>query len=196
MKNTKENKTRYKIRFYFISLWLLFLLVFLVTINIINEDKTFIGFKELFTTNWLSFSALLLSIIGLLLYKKLSYELKGAAHPPYKIEYAENQSYEYLTFLTTYIIPLISFKLSECRYVIIFIILLIVVGIIFVKTDLYYGNPTLALMGYRLYRVTISNHPELNEVILITRDKLYAGDSFLWRTLEDNVWMAKKINKE
>ena len=199
MGHSRKGNTVYKLRFYFISLWLLFLLIFFITIDIpisFSKEATFIGFKELIKRNWLAVVSLLLSVIGLLMCKRLDYEWRGAVHASYKIESVENQNYEYLTFLTTYIIPLISFSLSEVRFVIVLAILLIVIGCIFVKMDLYYGNPTLALMGYRLYRVTISNHPELREIILITRDRLYAGDSIAWRYLDQHVWMAKKVGKE
>lgn len=84
----------------------------------------------------------------------------------------KNENYEYLTFLTTYIIPLICIDLKNIRYIIVLGILLILIGAIFVKIDLYYGNPTLALMGYRLYRAEIENVDAPDGIILLTKDRL------------------------
>lgn len=79
----------------------------------------------------------------------------GVSNPPYEILSVKNENYEYLTFLTTYIIPLICIDLTKVRYVIVLGVLLVLIGFIFIRMDLYYGNPTLALMGYRLYRAEI-----------------------------------------
>ncbi len=50
-----------------------------------------------------------------------------------------------MTFLTTYIIPLVCIDLTKIRYVIVLVVLLVLIGFIFVRMDLYCGNPTLLL---------------------------------------------------
>jgi len=57
--------------------------------------------------------------------------------------------------------------------------------------DLYFGNPTLALLGYRLYKVKIANIQE--EVIVITKDKLSPNSEIKWIELGDNIWTAKEM---
>ena len=52
-----ENNTAVKLRFYFMSLWLLFVLIFLLTVDIpicFSKDAHFIGFGPLLKRNWLS----------------------------------------------------------------------------------------------------------------------------------------------
>ena len=187
-----------KIRFYFMSLWLLFILIFLLTVDIpisFSPDASFIGFAELFRRNILSSISLVCAICSGGLAWRIQYRWSGVSNPPYKVKKIKNENYEYLTFLTTYIIPLICIDLTQVRYVIILIVLLLIIGFIFVRMDLYYGNPTLALMGYRLYRAEIEGVDSADGIVLITRDRLSANAKVKWIEIDKFVWIAKEVNK-
>ena len=110
--------------------------------------------------------------------------------------YVKNENYEYLTFLTTYIIPLICIDLTKVRYVIVLGVLLVLIGFIFIRMDLYYGNPTLALMGYRLYRAEIKGCEAPDGIILISRDRLNKASSIKWIPIDEYVWIAKEIKND
>lgn len=97
-----------------------------------------------------------------------------------------------MTFLSTYIIPLICIDFDDIRYVFVLLILLIVIGAIFVKMDLYYGNPTLALLGYKIYRATLKDVNAPDGVILISKSKLTKDKSIKWIPLDEYVWVAKE----
>jgi len=125
----------------------------------------------------------------------MQYQWKGVTNPPYKIKAIKNENYEYLTFLTTYIIPLICIDFGNIRYIIVLVVLLIIIGYIFVKMDLYYGNPTLALMGYRLYRAEIEGLDVPDGVVLITKDRLTSNAAFKWIKIDDFVWVAKEVKE-
>lgn len=145
----RDTDTTLKLHFYIMSLWLLFVLLFLLTVDIPNE---------------------ILSV--------------------------KNENYEYLTFLTTYIIPLICIDLTKVRYVIVLGVLLVLIGFIFIRMDLYYGNPTLALMGYRLYRAEIKGCEAPDGIILISRDRLNKASSIKWIPIDEYVWIAKEIKND
>ena len=117
-------------------------------------------------------------------------------NPPYEILSVKNENYEYLTFLTTYIIPLICIDLTKVRYVIVLGVLLVLIGFIFIRMDLYYGNPTLALMGYRLYRAEIKGCEAPDGIILISRDRLNKASSIKWIPIDEYVWIAKEIKND
>ena len=125
---------------------------------------------------------------------QINYEWKGVSNPPYEISSIKNENYEYLTFLTTYIIPLICINLEKVRYVIVLAILLIIIGFIFIRMDLYYGNPTLALMGYRIYRAEIQGIDLPEGVVIISKDKLFSNSSIKWIPISKNVWVAKVVH--
>lgn len=111
-----------KIRFYMMSLWLLFVLIFLLTIDIpisFEAGAKFIGVLPLIKRNILASISAILALISWLLTCRAKYEWKGVTNPPHEITGVRNENYEYLTFLTTYIIPLICIDLKNIRYVIV-----------------------------------------------------------------------------
>lgn len=190
-------KTLLKVRFYIISLWLLFFLVAICTVEIPSfvesqtiKQKIILVLGE----NILPIISIILCVVCLILMLVTRYEWEGASNPAYKIKEIKNENYEYLTFLTTCIIPLICIDFDDFRYVIVFIVLLFIIGIIFIKMDLYYGNPTLAIMGYKLYRVEMEKVNAPNGIILITRDNLHKGKTIKWMKIDEYVWVAKEIN--
>ncbi|MCQ2470415.1 MAG: hypothetical protein MJ147_00075 [Clostridia bacterium] len=195
MRNTK-NKTKLKIRFYFMSLWLLFLLVSILAAKKPEtiSSKTIIEIIILsIKANVLTIASFLLSVVSFVLTIVTKYEFNGVSNPPYKIIEIKNENYEYLTFLSTCIIPLACIDLKKINGVTVLIILLIVIGAIFVKMNLYYGNPTLALLGYKIYRVKLQGLDSSDGTIIITKNKLTKDKLIKWIPLDENVWFAKEI---
>lgn len=194
-----EQDTAIKLRFYFMSLWLLFVLIFLLIVDIpscFSKDAHFIGFGPLLKRNWLAFISLLFAILGWLVASREKQRWAGVTNPPYKIESIKNENYEYLTFLTTYIIPLICIDLTKIRYVFVLAVLLVLIGFIFIRMDLYCGNPTLALMGYRLYRAEIKGVDAPDGIVLISKDRLSKRSAIKWIPIDKYVWIAKEIKND
>ena len=194
VESTEWKRTKLKLRFYIMSLWMLFVIICLLTVDIpisFAPDAKFIGIVPLLKRNVFPLISIIPAIISWVLACRTDYEWAGTYNPPYTIESVKNENYEYLTFLTTYIIPLACVDLKNVRYFLVLIVLLSFIGMIFIRMDLYFGNPTLALMGYKLYRARIENLAD--EVIIITKDKLSPNSKINWIELSDNVWTAKEI---
>lgn len=186
-----------KIKFYIMSLWLLFIFLFLLTFKFYDEEHKFIGIKDIVCDNIVSIGAIIFALIGIILSTSLKRKFKGVENPPYKILKIKNENYEYLTFLTTYIIPLVCIDLNNARYIIVLVALLLVIGFIFVKTDLYMGNPTLALLGYRLYRIEVETKKgSLNDILVISKDKLNVNEYIAWIEIDENNWHVRRIQND
>lgn len=124
--------------------------------------------------------------------------MKGTKELSFKITEIENIDYEHLTFLTTYIIPLVCFQFENLRYVIVFVILLIVIGLIYIRTDIFYTNPTLALLKFRIYKVTGTfRKREVREnIIIITKEELNIGDDVKYIKLDKRIYYASKVKTD
>ena len=182
-----------RIKLYIISLWLLFLLIIVKEFswdewNSCNELGENIWI--LITENTLSSLAFLLLILGVIFLFDLRRTVKGSLELPKKITQLKNLNYEHLTFLTTYIIPFICFELGDVRNTFIFIFLLVVIGAIYIKTNLFYSNPTLALLGYQIYEVETEKDTNM---ILIAQGELKEGESFVNLEVGNLVYYAKKL---
>ncbi len=186
-----------KFELYILSLWLLFFLIILVTADIpfcFGERCSFIGWDELFSRNVLSFIALFFLLAGFIFYMKFNFRVSGSKRLPARIIAIEDVNYEHLTFLTTYIIPLICFNLASTRYIFALVFLLVIIGIIYVRTDKFYANPTLAVLGFRLYKVTIKTRSSTKEnIVLIVKERLSIKDQVLTKELDEKVCFARKV---
>ena len=66
---------------------------------------------------------------------------------------------------------------------------IIVIGCIFVKTNLYYTNPSLVLLGFNVYKVTCKSQNAFGTGIVIIKGKLNAKDSIRYMALRICVCM-------
>lgn len=191
------NRTVEKFELYILSLWLLFLLIVVVTIDVpicFQPECSFIGLKALALRNVVPAIALVLVGLGALYYLRFNYKIAGSKSIPVEVTSIEDINYEHLTFLTTYIIPLICFNLTSERYLIALGLLLVVIGIIYVRTDKFYANPTLAVLGFRLYSAKVIRRTgEEVKVTLITRDQIKDGDRIRFLDLDDRVYYARGV---
>ena len=118
---------------------------------------------------------------------------------PWRIEEIENISFENLGFLATYIIPLLcfdlDFHLDEGRNAFMLLLVLFAIGAVYIKANLYYTNPSLALMNFRIYRITYSDQQITKKAIVLCREKLNINDSVFAKHIDENVYFIKKANK-
>ncbi len=190
----------FKIQLYIVSLLLLFILVFINKINIplcLGKDCECIGLESFIEINKANGIILILSILmiflGLVFYLvNFQYFIRGNKHLPEEIKQIENVNWEHLTFLTTYIIPFVTFNFNEDKNELILFILLVIIGCIYIKTNIFHTNPTLALLGYNIYKVSTENR---KNIIIISKRTLTKEDKIRVKLLSDNIYIADKILK-
>lgn len=186
-----------KIGLFFLSLWLLFILIIIITAVVpmcLYSECSFVGWIFLFENNIIPILCILSLVIGTVSYFDFIYSTEGTPELSFKITEIKKIDYEHLTFLTTYIIPLVCFQFDDPRYIIVFIIIITVIGMIYVKTDLFYANPTLAILGFRIYKINGDFRTEKRQnKILISKDNFLIGDQVKYYKLDDRIYYATKV---
>lgn len=176
------------------SFWIFFLLLFIVTIDIpicFGFNCEFIGFKELFSIrNIIAFVSVIFLILGVLYSYTFMKELEGDLRLPVTIVKIENVNYEYFALLVT-IISLVAFDFTTLRGLVLLIVLFVILCAIFIKTELFYSNPSFALLGFHIYRAD-TNNDLLKNKILITRDKIKCQDKVKYMKISENIYFTKK----
>lgn len=163
-----------------------------------KSDYQFIGLSKLLLLNILPIICLLFMLIGLIFLKYFNYKfMKGAPGLPQKVLEIKDINYETVSFLITYIIPLLFFIIgedsSEARNFVVLIITIIIIGIIYCRTNLFYTNPTLAILGFQIYKISTKQN---KDIIVILKGKLKKDDSFCPRLIDDNIYFIKKVPHE
>ncbi|MCO4125721.1 MULTISPECIES: anti-phage protein KwaA [Enterobacter cloacae complex] len=195
MRNSDGGMIFRKINLYILSLSLLFFFFIVITIDIptcFGDKCEFIGFEKLLFKNAIAIICLLLFLYSVFAYLKFKYDIKQSTEIPFEVVKIEGINYEHLTFLATYVIPLITFDFEKTKYIVVLAMLLVVMGIIYIKTDLFYANPSLALMGFHIYKLdgVFKGGQKREGIIVITRSKIKMGDSVKYIKLDDRVYYS------
>lgn len=176
------------------SFWIFFVLLIIVTLEIqicFGPNCEFIGLRELFSIrNSIAFGSILLLLSGIVFYYEFMKDLEGDLNMPVKIEKIENVNYEYFALLVT-IISLVAFDFTTLRGLILLIVLFLILGAIFIKTELFYSNPSFALLGFHIYKAD-TNNELLKNKIFITKDKIKNQDKVKYMKISENVYFTKK----
>ena len=187
--------TRRKIDLYILSLGLLFIFFVIMTAKAPGMRFSIHDFKtwpDLLCANPMPIISILFLIYCVFAYLRFDFALKGATDIPFEINEIEGINYEHLTFLATYVVPLISFDFNSGRQMFVLALLLIVMGIIYIKTDLFYANPSLALLGFHIYRADGNfKNGDRKGIILISKGRLSQGEKVSYIKLDDRIYYAK-----
>ena len=177
---------------YLLSLWLLLVLVIVNKINVDICISCPIAPKaELWSIlgkNYLPITSIFLLTISAIFYFIFRRLINGSKDGPYEILEIEDKGSEHLVFLATYVIPLVGFGLETVRQSINLAITLVLLGAIYIRTNLFYANPTLSLLGFRLFNAKIKG----GSAILISREDLAAGDAINVLLLDRRIFFANK----
>lgn len=192
---------RFKIELYILSLWVLFFLLFANKIQIpfyFGQDWQFVGTWNLLNKNWIPVFCLIGMGYGfyIFLYRFKHKVLDSGKKGPWEIAEIETISFENLSFLATYIIPLLcfdlDFHLDEGRNAFMLILVLFAIGAIYIKANLYYTNPSLALLNYKIYTIQYSSQQNTKKCIALSKEKLTVGDVIFAKHIDENVYFIRK----
>lgn len=189
------NNVRRKIDLYILSLALLFLFFIILTSKLPQSPfviRCRASWIEMAMINPIAIISMVMLSYCAYAYKKFDFDLKGATDIPFEIRKVEGINYEHLTFLATYVIPLISFDFGSGRHMIVLGLLLVVMRAIYIKTDLFYANPSLALLGFHIYKA--DGHFKIGEregIILVSRGRLQVGQRASYIKLDERIYYVK-----
>lgn len=128
-------------------------------------------------------------VLGIIFYKRFDYKfVQGATLLPSRVTEVENINFESVTFLATYIVPLACIDLDKDRSSLMLITILVLIGWIYIKTNLFYTNPTLAIWGYQIYKISTTNR---SDIIVIIRGKIKVNDTITLKNIDDKIFLAK-----
>lgn len=118
-------------------------------------------------TNWLNFLVIGLLIIiillGLLGLKLEIFNRKQKAIVITVTSKTNTTDEHFLGYFSLFVLFAISFDLSKISMLVIFIAILIMIGIVYVKNKLFYINPFLNILGFNFYDITYRVTGEIKE---------------------------------
>lgn len=145
-------------------------------------------FYNIITCNWQVTFFIFLIVLALLSYVIFQNDSNYGKKASKQFTEITASDFDHLTFLSTYIIPLITFNLNEPRSFVVVLVLLLMIGIIYIKSNLYYLNPTLLLFGYRVYKAKSDS----KSVVLIIKGSISKmSEQMQYKDLGNNIYLIK-----
>ncbi|HHL0119207.1 TPA: anti-phage protein KwaA [Klebsiella variicola subsp. variicola] len=186
---------------YILSLWLLFL-----SLLIMSYDKVLIKnswdyiFSENFSfptsslrvRNIVFIVSLVFIFIGTIILIILANSFGSGWSVACTVSDISNENHEHLEFLTTYIMPLVFTDVDSKRTVLNLGLMIFVIGAIYVKTNRFYSNPSLAILGFRIYKANVHDRG-VKKCTVICRSVLKSTDKIKYIKIDDETYLAKIV---
>lgn len=116
----------------------------------------------------------------------------------YQLSSFEEKEDASLNFFMTLIIPLLIDDVGEIQGAITFFLIVIMMCALLNKTHLFYANPVLAILGYRVYEVQFSDNKDFGEkkCVAVVKGNLSKNPgSIEYKIISDTVLFMKEMKK-
>jgi hypothetical protein len=129
---------------------------------------------------------IVIAIVGVFLPLVLLLAARKLAPQPLRVDSAQVRDGDALAYIATYLVPFAAIAASTARERGALGLFVLLVAILYIRSELFYINPMLALVGYRLFQVVT---PAGASVVLLSRRRfLRSGIDVSARRLSDHVY--------
>ena len=176
--------------FFLIQTFMFFFVIFIIK----NIEFIFVDFNTanvlsnvLKITDIIFIMCIIISDIVIIYFKK---NIDGAKKIPSKVMEVKQEKDASLIFFATYILPLVTIDIKNISEFFAFTTIMILMFILCWKTELWYTNPILVILGYKIYKIKCEN--EICEGTIISRENIKVADYIDKKKITDEVLYARK----
>ncbi|MGO8949265.1 MAG: hypothetical protein ACLQUY_16770 [Ktedonobacterales bacterium] len=134
----------------------------------------------------ISGAAFVIGIGGMLIYLGISESFEGE---PTKILDCHGRGEAAASYIVAYIVPFLAFAFSEWQQAAALAVFFVILGFLYVNSDMHHINPTLNFFGYRLYEVTIEGGSVYS---LLARGRIQKGSTLSLVRIGDEILLEKR----
>jgi hypothetical protein len=121
---------------------------------------------------WICYGLAGLSLLGLFLFFSL---LSGLSQQAVEVNRAKPRDSDAIGYVVTYLVPFLTLNTTDWRGRAAIILFVVVVGVLYIRSHIFYVNPFLSLAGYRLFEIEVGR----GFVILLTRRRFVEPGAML-----------------
>jgi hypothetical protein len=145
------------------------------------------GLGRLVWVAWAMLAAGFLGLLGL-----AAMHRNSAPEATITLKSVERKDLEAVIYIVAYILPFLGAFTTNLPTLETFAVLFVISLLVTLRTDAFYVNPVLAIIGIRVYRVEDEDDNE--QVILTRRKTLKTGSTLSVVSLADGLWREKKVD--
>jgi len=160
----------------------LFILLGLTQVE--NKDFGVLTVSQ-FAVSYLTVVFLLIAIVGAVALFVVIGIAKQVAPQRLQIKIVDKNNQETLAYLITYLIPFVGFQFTSWYSISANIIVFMLIGFLYVQSNMIYLNPLLGIMGYRVNKIEINGKQKL----LLTKTQLSDETSVRLIAINEGVYL-------
>ena len=173
----------------FVPMYVLLLLKFIIEI-ITNKLST--DFVNIFMVTFLSVLTILGTCAVLILFKNTCTKKQKI-----KLTQVNNTTDQhFLSYFSLFVLFALTFELEKISMAVVFIVILLFIGIVYIKNNLYHINPFLNILGYSFYNITCEINGKTQNLKVFYNGKLRENFTYLVCDMLSNFTVVKNINKK
>ena len=136
-------------------------------------------------------------LVSFVIYFKFKFFFKYGRDSGYTIHSIDEDKEAGLNFFLALILPMMANDIDKINKLITFILLVLIIVMLLAKTNLYYKNPILIIVGYKVYKFKFDNNPNMRkqEYIGISLSKSVGENSIEYKIIEDNVLIIREMGR-
>lgn len=137
--------------------------------------------------NTIVFVALIVVIaLGLLGLKLEIFNQKEKSQKVIIMEWNNITDRHFLGYFSLFVLFAITFDLSKVSMVVVFVLILCMIGVVYVKNKLFYINPFLNILGFNFYKISykVENDEQVLQTHIFYRGNL-KENKFYWVKIKD-----------
>ena len=155
-----------------------------------DTDGIELCFKDFISENIVLLIVMVFCAIWVLLALWFLLEFKAFHYadtiPGYEIEIIEEKQDASLNFFLTLILPLVIDDVQTWQGASVFIIILLLIFILLAKTNLFYANPVLSILGYHVYKFKFKQNTKFPKEYIAVAKKLEKTNPISYKEITKN----------
>ena len=92
----------------------------------------------------------------------------------------------FLGYFSLFVLFSITFDLSKVSMFVVFVFILAMIGVVYIKNKLFYINPFLNILGYDFYEITYKENGEEKKRRIFHKGELVVGKKYCLKIKDDN----------
>ncbi len=131
-------------------------------------------------------SLIVVIVLGLLGLKLEIFNQKEKSQKVIIMEWNNITDRHFLGYFSLFVLFAITFDLSKVSMVVVFVLILCMIGVVYVKNKLFYINPFLNILGFNFYKISykIENDEQVLQTHIFYRGNL-KENKFYWVKIKD-----------
>lgn len=132
------------------------------------------------------FALIVVIVLGLIGLKLEIFNKKEKSQKVIIMEWNNITDRHFLGYFSLFVLFAITFDLSKVSMVVVFVLILCMIGVVYVKNKLFYINPFLNILGFNFYKISykVENDEQVLQTHIFYRGNL-KENKFYWVKIKD-----------